>query len=469
LSNFCITMAGTQFSAWTLFWAFIGLMMLVAGTARDTWVSGNAAGGVFGQIQDVNGNYIALWASNVAGVTYIPRKEFGTLDYRESAYAGYAYGAPNVCPRNSTGEHVEISDSQRKIDRVSAGMIALIILSNVAGIFASTAAVLAATNSVVIVTLKPARAASFVAAIFALVTWALWLRAHWELKDGNDKNCRIREFTASGGHNLQQVTRSVGGSFGLYVIGMGFYVFLGLQCTKLIKKFGENSPATQRWATLLIALIAYVCIFVGSGYNEWSTSVDTGAEKTIQNFIERQPLFAIDANKNGAGAGQVRSTIYSVYGVYTAQIWEQTQYPYEQGEDRKYICQANGGIHSDGSAAALISGGKITLSFCVMGMFIGTVACIILSRHPYVGFCLILTTLGCVVIALIVWALVPYYVIQLHCCQAPECGLGQSFGLIAGSGLLLFVSVYHQAWVTYNDVYVLNEQLDLAQTDTKSI
>lgn len=453
----------TQFSAWTLFWAFLGLMMLLAGTARDVWVSGNAVGGRFGRQPDPLGDYLILFP-RIGQTGFKPRKEFGSLDYLENAYDGYGYGADKVCPHSASDN---ISASQRKIERVSAGMIGMIMVTMIAGLYASISAILAATNSVVVVTLKPALKASVISAVLALITWALWLRAHWELKEDDATSCRYRDFTAPDGRNIADVERKVGGSFSLYVIGMAFYVFLAIQCQRLIKKYGENSPASSRWLTILLAIIAFVCILVGSSYNSWTTQTDKRAQKTMQDLIEVDPIFT--KNDNRTGAAQVRSTIYANYGVYTAQMWASNQYPYAQDQSKKYFCPLNEGLDSDGSAESLKHGGRITVAACVFGMFFATIGCVVLSRHPFIGFSLILASLCCVVIALIVWAVVPYYIIQLHCCAAPECWLGPSFGLVSGSGVLFFLAVYHQAWVSYNDVYVIDERADLNVINEKSI
>jgi len=287
-----------------------------------------------------------------------------------------------------------------------------------------------------------------------LVTWALWLRAHTDFIAPKNKAHNYCYFHAQ---LTPSITNSqsprVDGSFGLCVIASFFYLVMIFSCTKLIKDYGENSPANRRWATIMLAVVAFTAIFTASIYNVWSAQYNNNAETYLQKFYDD----TIPA-QGKSDQGSVRVDLESEYGVYTALFYEVTEWPYRNRADRGYFCGLNGGTESDGSAHGLVQSGRVVLGCVLTAVVFGLIAILTLNNHPFVTFYMNIGAFCFNCTALLVWSLVTNYIIELHCCSGTECEYGASFGLIAAAAFTYLIAIYYQAWVMYNDVYVLDSK-----------
>jgi len=226
-----------------------------------------------------------------------------------------------------------------------------------------------------------------------------------------------------------------------------FYLLLIIWTSRYLKKNNLRDVNEQRYVTLFIALVAYVCIFVASTYNVWTESK--------LNHIENQ-LNSENHNHNGQNYVSTR------FGVYTAFVVQSQTYRYNSAQYRAIFCPLE--TLDDGTGYALANSGRVTLGFAITALVFGVLALytqIIASR---LTFWFSLTAFLCILVCLIVWGEVANVVIQDKCCAPPQCQLGDSYGLAAVAAAFFFLNALYQAWAVTDDIYVLHEPEDFGMT-----
>jgi len=335
-----------MYAKWGTIFAMLAVALIFVATALDYWTeSARLTGSALDtSINNNNNNTDTV----VPVVPVVPlanfRREFGLYQYTQKVTSGFSYSIP------CRGNIKERNDLQRN----SAGMIALLILSNLAGFWASFNAVLASTRSTILQDFKPVRLMAIAAFVFTACTWGLWLRSHEEaLKLNNDKHCRFVVEEENEDNGLGK--RTLGGSFALCIVSCFFYLVLFIWSSMKIKKMASNTEDAnaKRFITLFIAFVAYTCIFVASCYNVWTES----EAKTQQDDVE---------DMNDSNNGEIH--IGTKFGVYTAFAFSEHSYRYNSHDYRQIFCPLED-TEFDGAGHALANAGRVTLGFAITAIF----------------------------------------------------------------------------------------------------
>lgn len=502
-------MATPVFNSWTFIWTLIAFLLILAGTSINDWTSTN---------QKYN-DFYAITPAGVVVDTQPPNgtvNEFlfrgatiyGTLAARYDFITGYNYaticddGNTKDSKKNHTKHHKNdgqkhsgnghhhngheqvIPRRAKEINEVSAGMIAMLLLTNTICFFASFTAVLGCTRSSIGGDLATARVLAISAFITSLITWALWLRAHQEFLLPKHNACRFPGF-----EHIKHVT--LGPAWGLFIIGSVLYLVLMVQVSRIVRlntAAGTNAgvvtpaPMSQGWL-IFIAVLAFAVIFTGSIDNHWSRAgsnhFELSLEKEINDFIgsfhRRTPVrldydydYDYASNNNNANAadddydfvgnttspkGVSRVTYEEEFGVFTAFQFLEISLTYSDPSNRRVICPEN--TDKDGANVGLVQGGMVTLGFAIAATILSFFAAWLQMGDNRNGFWLSTLALMCVAVSLIVWSSTSDYVIRDRCCADDYCSLSESYGLLAAGGVFLIIAMFYQAWVLQAEIYVL--------------
>jgi len=470
-------MAVPVFNSWAFIWTFLGFALILAGTSIDRWTETiqryqdfvypftthptSSAGDGYIDGPPVDGVYFKMPVPIVWN--------FGTLDvdYRYITTTNYASICPSYNKNKTTHKHEHqkiLGDRARDINKTSAGMIAMLLLSNTVCFIASFLTILGCSRSSIGGNFTSARLWSIFAFITAVVTWALWLRAHQEFLNQKNHGCRFPYFP--------RLDVTVGASFGLYIVGTFLYLVLIAQVTRIVtiqtNTNAPGAPAAQPASSrfiIFVAFAAFAAIFVASIDNQWSRASSTTFEQQVQNAINADigSYTHYDNDYDGEGHSIVNKTakngvtrIYYVqeFGVYTASEVLDVYLPYNDVQNQDVICGTER-FDADGYSFLLVQGGRVTLGFAITATILSFFAALLQMNDNRSGFWLSTAALACCVVSLIVWGVTADYVIRSKCCYANTCVLGDSYGLIAAGAALLTVAIFYQAWVLQNDVYVL--------------
>lgn len=399
-----------MYSKWGTIFALLAFACIFIATARDSWSE----------------------SATIIGTPSSPKKTFGGVYYYQQTWGGYSYD--KLCSQPKTGSDVE------DFQRVSAAMIAFILLSNITGFWASFNTILASTRSTILSDFKPANGMALASFVSCVVTWAIWLRNHQNLKKNGDKDCHF--YVDVDGKEEDYGTRTLGGSFALYIVASFFYIVLFFWTKKMMT--AGSDPSDNRKVTLFIASVAYTCVFVGSCYNIWTESETDKFSKAIEKGNEGLKVFT-----------------GSQYGVYNAMINQEYRWEINHPDSRRQFCTLEGDIEADGSGAGLANSSRVTLGFAITSVFFGIIAFIfeIIGKYK-AAFWTSLVSFMSVIVLLLVWAIVAHPIILDKCCTSPDCQLGTSYGLAAIAAFFLGCSLIHKSWVIRDDVYILKDPKD---------
>jgi len=232
----------------------------------------------------------------------------------------------------------------------------------------------------------------------------------------------------------------------------------------------SNVPSTTQGSkTVAYALLAFTGIFVAASYNSWShggfTKYDEFCSKlasdTIQDkaqgalLAERAPLYQT-WDKEGIyyrkySNGNAKCNYQNNFGVFTAFESLSVNVIYADKQNRAALCSTN--TEWDEAGDALVQGGRVVLGFAITATILSFLSGFVgVGGYGPTTFWINATALACVVVALLVWGITVDYVISGRCCV--ECVMGPSIGLLASGAIFLLFSLFYQAWVVAEDVYV---------------
>lgn len=466
-------MAGNQFNSWAFVWTVLGFILILAGTSIDEWTatiqtyrSVDRSGSPVFDL-GLLGELTAVESAVIFDKLFRGPASYGTIsaDYRVDA--GYDYEV--ICPpakplpvvnqsdhthhknNNKHGaKHQKVMGQRaRQINQVSAGMIAMLLLSNTVSFIASFKILLGATRASIGGDVASAKTWIIGAFITVVVTWALWLRAHQEYLNRKKNGCRFPGF--------DEVDVTLGGSFGLFIVASALYIVVLAQSAR--------APAanTTNRSLVFFALAAFACVFVGSIYNVWSrassNTFEQDLEKVIDVGIQYIGVFVDDSTAQSSGFISQQSKGSSIvsyedqFGVYTAIEVLEISLTYSDAQNRAAIC--NNDVEWDGANFAIVQGGRVTLGFAITATIFSFFAAWLQMNDQRNGFWLSVIALCCCAVSLIVWAVTADYVLRSRCCVENACELSRSFGLVAAGAFMLVVAIFYQAWVLTSDVYVL--------------
>jgi len=485
-----------NFNSWTWLFSFLGFVLILAGTSMDSYVTKNRVGDVISmQLGAEEGFTPSNWFSGDG-----TRQSWGTLGMTASSTNGYSYKA--ICPVKGQGRYpnhnrtnpgneeiwhghtasdnkIEAEGSRAlDLNRISAGMIALLLLSVTVGFVASLLSILGATNSNVIKDLNGAKTWSVAAFLFTLVTWALWLRAHYEyLRPNNhlEADCRFHsgdsirsnEDERSVFASAPNLYVHVGASFALALLSSFFYMLLFVHLGQLIR---SNRPATENSSkTIHLATLAFVGIFVAATYNSWShagfTKYDAYCSQLVQSAIQDEAVTSGLAERydprNGwndlyyraASNGLAHCNYQNQFGVFTAFEQLAINFPYADKQNRAAICNSLVNLEFDDASTGLVQGGRVVLGFAITATIISFLSGFVgVGGYGNTGFWLNTIALSCVVVSLLVWGITVDYAVSGRCCL--DCALGPSIGLLASGAIFLLFAMFYHAFVIREDVYV---------------
>jgi len=430
----------------------LGFICILASVSIDSWTHNSFPVGKFGDATP----------ATVGGM----KQSWGTLGLTYSGRTGYGYKllCPAASQNNLTKGYHQIGDKAKELNRTSIGMIFMLIVANAFGFVASFLAVLPASGSPMVQTLKHSKILSIVAAVLVLITWALWLRAEYEYLRPNNliDSCR---FPCAPGISINVST-----SFGLAIVSTFLYILLFVHVNKVISVYGESEPLKQNGSTVIYAVCAFTALFTGTLYNEWShggmykfgeyySTIWQGAAQDaflsksgIPSSTDWQAGFGIIQRPVSNGLAHV--TYSNSFGVYTAFEKISINMPYADIQNRAFFCIYD--METDGAGQGLVQGGRVTLGFGITAVIFSAIAAVLQSvPHPKAFY------LSCVafcsgVVCLLVWGITTDFLIRWRCCITSNCVLGQSYGLMAAGVFFLLMSIFYQGWVIADDVYVLH-------------
>jgi hypothetical protein len=456
-------MAGNQFNSWTFVWTVLGFILILAGTSIDEWTS---------TIQTYRSVDVFQKDSPVVDISSLPDRgvpaydyifsgptSYGTIAAEYRLDAGYDYEV--ICPPANQSDHPhhkkhgpkhpkEMGQRARQINQVSAGMIAMLLLSNTVSFIASFKTLLGATRASIGGDVASAKGWIIGAFITVVVTWALWLRAHQEYLDRKKNGCRFPGF--------EQVDVTLGGSFGLFIVASALYIIVLAQSTR------APAATTTNRSLVFFALAAFACVFVGSIYNVWSRASSNTFEQEVQKRADQviqlaglqfdNPSSEFDSEHfDETSKGSSIVSYEDHFGVYTAIEVLEISLTYSDVQNRAAICRSD--VERDGANFAIVQGGRVTLGFAITATIFSFFAAWLQMNDNRNGFWLSVIALCCCAVSLIVWAVSADYVLRSRCCAANTCELSRSFGLVAAGAFMLVVAIFYQAWVLADDVYVL--------------
>lgn len=444
-----------NFKGWTFIWTFLGFLCILASVSIDSWTSNSFPQGKF--------------FTGTPSEASVMRQDWGTLGLTYSGRDGYGYKL--LCPAGDRDQENatnpipnEIGAKAKGLNETSSGMIFMLLMANIFGFVASFFAVLPASGSHLVTSLKNASFLAPVAALMCLITWALWLRAQYEwLKPNNLFNsCR---FERAPGINVH-----VGASFALAILANFFYVLLFLHVKKVVKVYGEADPMQEHTKTVLYAVIGFACIFVASIYNEWSHA---GMEKfgeyygmlwanaAQESFIDRFPTPRYDSPTDGFGIiyrtfsnGLAHVEYRNIFGIYTAYQTIEVSMPYNDIQNRAFFCKLD--LEADFAGPGLVQGGRIALGFAIAAVIFSSIAAYKQSIPDPKGFYFSCVAFCSGIVSIFVWGIISDFIIRSRCCDESWCSLGQSYALMAVGCFFLFIATFYQGWVIADDVYVLH-------------
>jgi len=451
-------------------------VLILAGTSMDSYVTNNGrhTGADVSFKMDVLEDSPYYFLEEAAS-------SWGTLGATFTNTNGYSYSA--ICPvkgqgNNGTGHTATPSkiDNQGTrsimLNRISAGMVALLLLSVFVGFIASLLAILASTHSTITNSLASAKNWSISAFLFVLITWALWLRAqrnYLRPNNGVESSCRfhsvdsIRENEAYA--DASGLSVKVGASFGLAIVSCFFYLLLFVHIGRL--QSANKTADAENGKTVRFAVFAFVAIFVAAALNSWSHAGMTKYDEHCGQVFSNAALFAYEDKYDGYRAnplGSFDKIYYNVlsngnahcsysnsFGVFTAFETLTVNYPYADKQNRALLCDAD--VENDGASSAMVQGGRIVLGFAITATIVSFVSVLTGLSKPAGTFWLNTVALACVIVSLLVWGITADLVVSGRCCE--YCSLGPSIGLLASGGFFLAVAAFYQAWVVADELYVL--------------
>jgi len=345
---------------------------------------------------------------------------------------------------NKKGEHE--SARAYKMNKVSQGMIAMLLLSVSVCFTASFLTFLAVGKSFAVSNLKAAKSFTIGAIITTIVTWALWLRASHELlKQSDIENLRACRF----GSNEEYDFATLSYSAGLYFIASGLYIYLFLSLSKATTAEGHiTNSAALTSNTIFFAVVAFVCVFVAASGNTWSKAYARineirSAEVAIEQAIEQ----AYGKSGNVVVAHSTQFGVYTAFDVFDLTV------PFSDIQNRQFICTALSTEAGDDAGKFLVQGGRVTLGFAIAA----TILAFFASLYAYARLKTIwlnAVAMCCAIVSILVWGIVSNPILQTRCCEGALCALGSSYGLVSVGALFLLVAIFVEAFIGGEEVQV---------------
>lgn len=463
-----------SFNSWTALFTFLGFVLILAGTSMDSYAVNRLRN--TGALVSLNMQDLQADTSEFLGAA---AASWGTLGASFTNTNGYSYTL--ICPvkgqggRNGTGHTAtetkvdNMGTRAKMLNRISAGMVGLLLLSVFVGFIASLLAILGSTNSTITNNLTSAKTWAISAFLFVLVTWALWLRAQYAFlrpNNGVETSCRfhssdsVREIENVA--DADGVSVKVGASFGLAIVSCFFYLLLFVHIGRLQR---ENKPAdASNGITVRYAIFAFVAIFVAAALNSWSHAGMTKYDEYCGEVFSTAAQVAYGQAPKSApfpgynnlwyraeSNGNVHCSYSNSFGVFTAFETLKVTVPYADNQNRALLC-AN--YFDDEAQTALVQGGRVVLGFAIAATivsFLSTVTGFTVKAAD--TFWPNVIAFACVVVSLLVWGISADYVVSGRCCAT--CAMGPSIGLLASGAGFLAIAAFYQAWVVADEVYVL--------------
>lgn len=446
------------FFGFTFLFSLLGFLFILAGTSIDSWTTDNQNFGVFPSDVSVEALDGMSRVYGTVAATFTGRYGFGyVLPCPPNGLPISVQGKPvnyNKHPHYKEGDDTTLGKRAKNLNRISRGMIAMLLLSGLCGMYSSLLAILGATGSNIVSNLQPAKRATTCAVVTVLVTWALWLRAHFEYLQHYKNGCRFDSFD----DEFTDIWVKLGPSWGLYIIGFVLYVVLLVFVAKGAAVDGSLNGSVSDTKIVLVALAAFAAIFTGANYNSWTRlskrSFEIDQEQLYENLAGNVFEFGRvsgDITSDGEFHGNAFVTYNTQFGVYTAYEFYNVNIPYNDKQNQALLCPYNGGLDTDDSNKGLVQGGRITLGFAITATILAFFAVVQKDN----GFWFNVLSLSCAVVSLLVWAEVADPLIRSRCCVgAGQCVIGTSYGLVAAGAAFQLFSIFYQAWIHKPDSYL---------------